>query len=388
MTAISALDSRGLAIPVSKLRKLANATMDVEGLIPLWFGEPDVPTPEFICRAANEALAKGSTFYVEGLGKPWLREAIATYMTGLYNKSVSTDRIAVTASGTNAVNLAFQLLMNAGDRLVTTTPAFPTLLTVPQLQYADIDIVPLTPTGNGWTADLDELLKKAGDAKVLLINSPNNPTGWMLEEHEISRILAACRESGTWIISDEVYARIVFDQTVAPSFATLAEPEDRLIIVNSFSKSWAMTGWRLGWLTLPPSLIPECEKLMEFSMSCAPEFVQAGGLAAIEQGEDFIASQVERYRRGRDLCLERLSRIPGVTCIPPRAAFYIFFRLEGVSDGVAFAEAMAREARVGIAPGMTFDPSMTDWFRICFAKDEQLLNQAFDRIEGYLEKNL
>lgn len=123
-------------------------------------------------------------------------------------------------------------------------------------------------------------------------------------------------------------------------------------------------------------------------MSCAPEFVQAGGLAAIEQGEDFIASQVERYRRGRDLCLERLSRIPGVTCIPPRAAFYIFFRLEGVSDGVAFAEAMAREARVGIAPGMTFDPSMTDWFRICFAKDEQLLNQAFDRIEGYLEKNL
>ena len=206
----------------------------------------------------------------------------------------------------------------------------------------------------------------------------------MLEREEIRTILDACRRSGTWVISDEVYARIVYDEHAAPSFAEICKPEDRLIVINSFSKSWAMTGWRLGWLTLPNSLIADCEKLMEFSMSCAPEFVQAGGLAAITHGEAFIESQIARYRKGRDLVLRRLASMPGVRCIPPRAAFYVFFQMENVADNVGLAEDLAREAGVGIAPGSAFDPSMKDWFRICFANDEALLNEAFDRMEKYL----
>jgi len=384
MQASNNLTSQGIKIPVSKLRQLANATMGTEGLIPLWFGEPDIPTPEFICEAANASLAAGNTYYTEGLGKPFLRNAIATYMSELYNNAVNLNRIAITASGTNALNLAFQLLLDPGDTVVTTLPSFPTLLTVPELQHAVLDTVSLQPSENGWSLDIDALIRKAQDAKILLLNSPNNPTGWMLEREEVQKILEACRKTGTWIISDEVYARIVFEEKAAPSFAEIAEPEDRLIIVNSFSKSWAMTGWRLGWLTLPPSLLHECEKLMEFSMSCAPEFVQAGGLAAVQQGEALISSQIERYRKGRDLAVQRLSAMNGVTCVPPRAAFYAHFRIDGVTDNVGFAEKLAKEGKVGIAPGVTFDPSMQNWFRVCFAKNEDLLNEAFDRMERYL----
>jgi len=384
MTASKNLISKGLEIPVSQTRLLANNCMGIEGIIPLWFGEPDVPTPSFIMDAAHTSMTTGNTYYTEGLGKPFLREAIAKYMSDLYNTKIETDRIAITVSGTNALNLAFQLLMKAGDKMVTTLPSFPTLLTVPELQHAEINTISLQPTSNGWTLDINQLLEKSADAKILLINSPNNPTGWMLEREEIKEILEACRKTGTWIISDEVYARIVYDEKAAPSFAEFAEPEDRLIIVNSFSKSWAMTGWRLGWLTLPPSLLLEFEKLMEFSMSCAPEFVQAGGLAAIEAGEDFIAEQIERLRIGRDISISRLSTMDGITCVPPRAAFYAFFQVEGVKDNAEFAQKLAHEAKVGIAPGITFDPTMQDWFRVCFAKDAKILNEAFDRMEEFL----
>lgn len=386
MNAISGLESKGLTIPVSRLRELANRTMGVEGLIPLWFGEPDVATPDFIVEPAQEAMLAGKTFYTEGLGKPWLREAIATYMSGLYATSIAMDRIAVTVSGSNAVNLACQLLLNPGDRFLTTSPSFPTLLNVPALQHAEVETVSLTPSGNGWSLDLDAFIQRAKQVKVLLINSPNNPTGWLMEGDEIKALLDACRESGTWIIADEVYARIVYEGKAAPSFADYAEPEDRVIIVNSFSKSWAMMGWRLGWLTLPPSLLPQCEKLMEFSMSCAPEFVQAGGLAAIEQGEDFIRSQMIKYRRGRDVSMERLSKLDGIHCVPPRAAFYAHFQIDGVEDDVRFAEHLAKEGKLGIAPGSSFDPAMKNWFRICFAKDEAILNEAYDRFEAFLEK--
>ena len=384
-TAKTDLSSRGLEIPVSPTRAFANQAMGTDSLIPLWFGEPDVPTPSFICEAANASMVAGNTYYTEGLGKPWLRQAIAEYMSHFYAAQVLPERIAVTVSGTNAINLAFQLLLEKDDRVATTLPAFPTLLNVPALQHAELDTVSLEPGNNGWQLDIDALLQKAINAKVLLLNSPNNPTGWMLGKDEIQYILTECRKHGTWIVSDEVYARIVYEDKVAPGFATYCEPEDRVIIVNSFSKSWAMTGWRLGWLTLPPSLAPEAEKLMEFSMSCAPEFVQAGGLAAIERGEEFIADRIARYKSGRDIAIERLSAMSGITCVPPHAAFYAHFQVEGVSDNIAFAHALAEKAKVGIAPGVTFDPSMTDWFRICFAKDAALLNEAFDRMEQFME---
>lgn len=385
MTAVTGLESQGLNIPVSRLRELANRTMGVDGLIPLWFGEPDVPTPDFIVEPAHQAMLAGKTFYTEGLGKPWLREAIAAYMSALYARSINLDRIAITVSGTNAVNLACQLLLEPEDRFLTTSPAFPTLLNVPALQYAQVETVSLTPSGNGWSLEMDSLLEKVADAKVLLLNSPNNPTGWIMEADEIRAVLDKCRKTGTWIISDEVYSRIVFEGKAAPSFADFAEPEDRVIIVNSFSKSWAMMGWRLGWLTLPPSLLQECEKLMEFSMSCAPEFIQAGGLAAIEQGEGFIQEQLAKYRKGRDVSISRLAAIDRIHCVPPQAAFYAHFQIDGVKDDVAFAEKLAKNAKLGIAPGSTFDPSMTNWFRICFAKNEDILNDAYDRLERFLE---
>jgi len=383
--AVEGLTSKGLDIPVSRIRDLANRSMGTQGIIPLWFGETDTPTPDFIRDAAVASLAKGATFYSEGLGKPWLREAIARYMSDLHSVEMTAERVAVTASGSNAVNLAFQMLLEPGDRVLTTLPSFPTLMNVPALQSANLETLSLKPGLDGWQLDMDELVGKLTHVKVLLLNSPNNPTGWMLGNAQIARIVDAARKTGTWIVSDEVYARIVYEETVAPSFAAHGEREDRIITVNSFSKSWAMTGWRLGWLTMPASLTPECEKLMEFSMSCAPEFIQAGGLAAIEKGEDFIKAQQTRLKKARDLVLKRLGHMERVTCIPPDAAFYAFMHIDGVEDDMDFAADLVRTAQLGIAPGSAFDPSLKGWFRICFAKENEMLQEAMARLQTRLE---
>lgn len=296
------LESRAIQVPPSITRELANAAMSVEGLIPLWFGEPNIPTPKFICDEAARSLAAGETFYAEGLGRPYLRDAISSYMSALYGKSIGVDRIAVTVSGGNALNLAFQSVLEEGDTVVTLTPAFPNLLSIPKLQGARTITHALEVKDGKWSLDVEAFLETAKGAKVVLLNSPSNPTGFMLTKDEIARIMEVLRERGTWLISDEVYARTVYSGKAAPSFLEVSEPEDRLIVVNSFSKTWAMTGWRLGWLTLPPSLTPVVEKIAEFSIASAPPFSQRAAVVALEQGEEFVAQMAKNYQHARIWC--------------------------------------------------------------------------------------
>jgi aspartate/methionine/tyrosine aminotransferase len=384
MHAAQELDSRASRVSGNLTRQLANAAMGRPDLIALWFGEPDVATPEFIRRAATESLDGGETFYTEGLGRCYLREALSEYLTRLHGSPIGAERIAVTLSGSNAVNLAFQCILNEGDKVLTTCPAFPNLLSIPALHGARVETIPLRPTEHGWRLDTAELLHAAEGAKALLINSPNNPTGWVMSQDQMREILSACRITGTWLISDEVYSRLCFDRPAAPSMLEVAEPEDRLIVVNSFSKAWAMTGWRLGWLTLPESLMPTLERIMEFSVSCAPAFAQRAGVAALNAGEPFIQEQNERYFANLQSVRQRLSAIEGVELPPTDATFYAFFRIQGVTDNLQFARRLLDEANVGIAPGIAFDPQAVDWFRICFAKSPESLSQALDRLEGWL----
>jgi len=382
--ATDGLRSKGAAISPSLTRLIANAAMNTEGLIPLWFGEPNVPTPKFICEEAAISLSNGETFYAEGLGRPYLREAIAEYMTDLYGIEISTERIAVTVSGGNALNLAFQTLLEPGDKVATIIPAFPNLLNIPSLQGAELITYALEVENGEWVFDADAFLEKVKDAKVVLINSPSNPSGFMLSQKDINKISKTLRKRGIWIIADEVYARTVYTGNVAPSFIKSSMPEDRLIVVNSFSKTWAMTGWRLGWLTIPASLEPIIEKLMEFSIACAPAFTQRGGVVALKQGEEFIRETNDMYRKARDLVCETLLRSDNIICPIPQSSFYAFFKINTVDDSVAFTRKLIEEAKVGLAPGDAFLMPDVGWFRLCFAQTEETLKEALKRLEPYL----
>ena len=290
------------ALPASKIREVADAGRGRADLIPLWFGEPDVPTPAFICQAASRALAAGDTFYQPNAGIPELRTTLADYMNRLYGTRLLPQNVIVAASAMNALMLVMQALVDPDDLVVTTTPAWPNLPAVPQILSGRIRSVPLSPGNAGWRLDLDRLFDACDKrTRVIFLNSPNNPTGWTMAAEEQRAVLAFARARGLWIVSDEVYARIVYDRPTAPSFLEQAAPDDRLIVVNSFSKSWAMTGWRLGWITAPAALGPTFEMLTEYNIAGPAGFIQRAGVVAVQEGEPCVRETVERYRVARDL---------------------------------------------------------------------------------------
>lgn len=373
------------ALPSSKIREVANAGMGLEGVIALWFGEPDRPTPAFIAEAAAQALREGRTFYAPNRGLPELREEIARYMSRVHGRPVAMDRITVTASGMSALNLVQQVLTDPGDNVVVAGPIWPNMLATIRLMGGEPRVVTLKFGNAGWRLDLDEFFARVdGKTKALLVNSPGNPTGWMMEREQQQEVLAFARKRGLWIIADEVYNRLAYGRPASPSFIDIAEPEDRVIAVNSFSKSWAMTGWRLGWLATPAELGPTLEKCIEFHHSCAAEFSQVAGIVALRDGEPFIAEMTARYKAARDLAVERLSEFPRVRVSKPEAAFYLFFPIAGMTDSLAFCKRAVAEARVGLAPGIAFGPEGEGFIRLCFASEPARLAEALDRLAPLL----
>ncbi len=369
----------------SLIRAVSAEGAAVPDLIPLWFGEPDAVTPGFIRDAAKRALDDGQTFYNSNYGIDPLRRAITRYQAGL-GRGGAFERICVTASGVNAIMLACQALLDPGDRVVLPEPHWPNLTGIPRVLGASVTTVPLRlQDGAGWSIDMDALLAALSPGtRMVILNAPANPTGWMLSRAQQQVLLAHCRRHGIWILADDVYERVVFEQRVAPSFLDIAEPEDRVVGINSFSKSWSMTGWRLGWITAPASLMPTLGKISEFNMSCAPPFVQLAGVAALEQGEAFIAATMARYREMRDLACERLGAIPGVSVPVPHGAMYCFFAVAGCTDSVALARRLLHEARVGLAPGRAFGASGEGCLRLCFAVGRERLQAACERIANGL----
>ena len=375
-------------LPSSKIREIAHAGMGRADHIPLWFGEPDTPTPEFICAAAARALAAGDTFYQPNAGVHELRLTLAEYMNGLYGTRLAPDNVTVSASAMNALMLAMQALVDPGDVVVTTTPSWPNLPAVPQILSGAVRSVPLTPGEAGWSLALDRLFDACNSrTRVIFLNSPNNPTGWMMSAEQQEEVLAFARRRGIWIVSDEVYARIVYDRRHAPSFLEHADPDDRVIVVNSFSKTWSMTGWRLGWITAPAALAPCFEMLTEYNIAGPPGFVQRAGIVAVQDGEPFVAELVARYRAARDLVIERISAIPRLSLPRPEAAFYAFIRVDGMQGSVALAKDLLTRTGVGLAPGAAFgdgDHRFDEWLRLCFAATLPTLERAFDRLEHFM----
>jgi aspartate/methionine/tyrosine aminotransferase len=375
-------------IPGSLIREVSEVGRYMPDVIPLWFGEPDTVTPDFVREAAKAALDEGKTFYAPNPGIPPLREAIAAYLARI-NRPVGSGRIAVTASGVNALMLVAQALLSPGDRVVIPSPAWPNMDGIARVMGAQVADLPLRLMNGVWRADLDELLAAiTPETRLLFVNSPGNPTGWTLTAEEQRAILEKCRQTGTWILADDVYERLYFAGDAAPSFLEIAGDQDRVVSVNSFSKSWAMTGWRLGWIVAPPALMDAIGKLNEFNMSSAPTFIQHAGVVALDKGDAFIAETRARYLKARDIAHAVLSSIPGITAPRPDGAMYLFLKVEGCTDSLALAKSLLHSARVGIAPGAAFGAGGEGHLRLCFAQSEARIREASARLAEALSQRL
>ena len=374
-------------LPASRIREVANAGLGRSDVLAFWFGESDEVTPLAVRQAAAQSLMQGETFYSHNLGLLELREGLATYCSALHRR-VDLDRIAVTSAGVTALMLAMQMLAGAGDEVVVVVPVWPNLTGQPAILGAHVRRVALRRGADGaWSLDLEALLAAVTPAtRVLLVNAPNNPTGWTLTRAEQQAVLDHCRKTGTWIVADEVYERVWFGVgRAAPSFLDVAEPDDRLVVAQSFSKTFLMTGWRLGWLVLPPGHLDAIGKLIEFNSSCAPVFVQRGALAALALEADFVPGLVDRLRQGRDQLVEGLQGLPGVRVARPAGGLYAFFRIEGQDDSLAFAKHLVAAHGLGLAPGVAFGAEAEGWLRWCFATREPArLAEGLTRLAGAL----
>ena len=377
-----------LDLAQSRIREVANAGLGRTDLLAFWFGESDEVTPEPIRQAAIASLQMGETFYSHNLGLPELRQAVAHYMSQRHGP-VEIDRLAITSGGVSALMLATQALVDAGDEVVAVTPVWPNLTAQAAIMGARLCCVPLQAHNGQWQLNIEALLVAVtAKTKLLIVNAPNNPTGWTLTRQEQQRILDHCRRTGTWILADEVYERLYFDASAngcAPSFLDLAVTDDRLVVVHSFSKSFLMTGWRLGWLVMPPSMTAQMGKLIEFNTSCVSVFTQRAGIAALENTESITPAVVAHLKLCRDTLIPLLQSIPGLEVSAARGGMYAFFKLAGHRDSLQTAKRLVAEAGLGLAPGEAFAPEAKGWLRWCFAsRDPQRLVQGVDRLRRWL----
>lgn len=383
---LSGLRPEARNAPESGIVEVVNHGRLKEGLIPLWVGEGDLPTPDFIARAANASLAAGETFYTWQRGIPDLREALARYHTTLYGQPFAMDRFFITGSGMQAVQIVVRMITGPGDEVVIPTPAWPNVAAAIGIAGAIPVNVPMDYVQGRFSLDLDRLAAAITPrTRAIAINSPANPTGWTATKDELAAILALARKHGIWIIADEIYGRFVYDGSArAASFHDVMEAEDRILFVQTFSKNWAMTGWRIGWIEAPPAFGQVIENLIQYSTSGSPVFVQRAAIAALEEGEPFVAEQIARATEGRRIIAEGLKATNRVTLSPPDGAFYQFFSVDGREDSRALAIDLVDTANVGLAPGTAFGPGGETGLRLCFARKSSDLVEVVARLQRAL----
>ncbi|MGA7197071.1 MAG: pyridoxal phosphate-dependent aminotransferase [Roseiarcus sp.] len=361
-----------------------------QGLIPLWVGEGDLPTPAFISDAAKASLDRGETFYTAQRGIPDLREAIAAYMTRVYGAApgglaFSAESFFVTIGGMHAIEIATRLVAGPGAEALIPSPAWPNFVGALETAGARPVPVPLDRTGR-WSLDPAKLAAAVTPAtRAIFFNSPANPTGFIATREEIAATLELARRHNLWIIADEIYGRVTYDGTRAPSFHDVMAPDDKIMFVQTLSKNWAMTGFRVGWLEAPRALGPAIENLVQFTTSGVPVFTQRAAIAALTDGEAFLKSQIERWRRSRDILCEGLRATGRVRFFEPEAAFYLFCAVDGFEDSRALAFRLIDEAGVGPAPGAAFGPGGDGHLRLCFARDPAEIEEATRRMARWLK---
>jgi len=377
-----ALSHTARSAPESGIVEVANYGRGREGLIPLFVGEGDTPTPSFICEAATRALAAGETFYTWQRGIPPLREALARYHTALYGRTFNAEEFYVTGSGMQAIQIALAMIAGAGDEIIIPTPTWPNAAAATGILGARAVEVPMSFGNSGWSLDLDRLAAAITQkTRALFVVSPSNPTGWTASAADLSALLALARRHGLWIVADETYARFWYGEGPrALSFFDVMEPHDRILFVNTFSKNWAMTGWRIGWIVAHPSLGQVIENMIQYATSGVAQFMQRAAVAALDHGEGFVAHMVDRARRGREVACTALAATGRVRFAEPQGAFYLFFSLDGEPDARRLALRLVDEANVGLAPGTAFGSGGERFMRLCFARSAEQLAMAMERL--------
>ena len=385
---IASLRPEAQHAPESGIVEVVNAAREQSNLIPLWIGEGDLPTPPFIRDAAKASLDNGETFYTYQRGIPELRQALADYHSEVYGRPFQSDRFFVTGSGMHAIELAVQCVAGAGDEVIYPSPAWPNLAAAVEVMGAKGVPVAMDFSPEGWSLDVERLFAQVTNrTKAIFLNSPSNPTGWVASREVLSAILERARALGLWIIADEVYGRFFYGAgDRAPSFYDIADENDRILYVNTFSKNWSMTGWRIGWLSAPAELGQVIENLVQYTTSGVAVFSQRGALTGLTQGKEFLNEQIARAREGRRITVDGLSVHQRIRFAAPEGAFYFFFGVDGISDTRQLALDLVRETGVGLAPGSAFGAAGEGFLRLCFARRQDHLAEAVQRIVQWVSK--
>jgi len=379
------LSLRSQTLQASKIREIAELGLGNPDVIPLWFGEGAWPSPDILISAAVDALQRGEHFYQPNSGKPGLREEIVRYTSRIYNSDIDVSRVFVSASGMQGLALVAQAIVSPGDKAVVLAPGWPNVSQTFEISGAVITQVNLEVNRGRWHLDIAHLLRSlTPSTKAVIINSPNNPTGWVMTSEDQAVLLEHCRKHNIWIVSDDVYSRLYAKDDAAPSFLSLVTGEDLFISVNSFSKSWSMTGWRLGWVIAPSFLENTLAMLSEFNIAGPAGFIQAAGEIALKSGEEELAVLRRKLAISYGLAATRLEQMSKVNFIEADGAFYCFFSVDGVSDSMALAKLILSETGVGLAPGIAFGAAGEGYLRLCYAQPEAVLEQAFDRLAPFL----
>ena len=372
----------------SRIRELADIAFTMDGVFKLQFGESDMPTPEYIKEAACQAMNEGYTFYTENAGLLSLREAIAKKYFELHDVKVDPkSEIAITASGVQALNVSIRCVIDPGDEAIILSPNWPNATSIVSLFGGRPIEIPYKSNRSRFEIDFDALESAVTPkTKLLVYTSPSNPLGWVANTSEQRSLLDFCRKHRLWLLADEVYERLYYAGPVAPSILKLCSREDAVIVVQSFSKSYCMTGWRLGWMVARSDLIHKASQLNEFIVSHAPSMVQRAGEIALEKGEKDIESMKDSIQKRVNFCFKALSSIESVSLPQPEGAFYLFPRIEGVTDSFSFALSLLKETKVSLAPGVAFGNGGEGSVRICCAADLSILEPAMERFAMFLEK--
>jgi aspartate/methionine/tyrosine aminotransferase len=381
-------------VPHSRIRELAEIAMQMDGVLKLYFGESNVPTPEYIKDAARRALAEGYTYYTENAGYPSLRRALAAYYRRVQGVEIdSGSEIVITASGVQALNVSIRCVLDPGDEALVLTPAWPNASSIAAMCNAGVRQIPHPLCGNRYVVDFDALEAAVTPrTRLLVYTSPSNPLGWTATEEEQQGLLDFARRHGLWLLADEVYDRLYYSGArpgdAAPSILRKCTRQDAVIVTQSFSKTFCMTGWRVGWLVSRRDLAFKAAQLNEFIISHAPSFAQKAAETALEQGEPVIVEMLGRLRSNRDFCLEALRGMPGVTIPSPDGAFYLFPRIDGLADSFDFCRRLLMATRVGLAPGVAFGAGGEGSVRICYAAERSILEPAMERLGEFLKRPL
>ncbi|WP_376089466.1 pyridoxal phosphate-dependent aminotransferase [Roseomonas sp. CCTCC AB2023176] len=380
------LPARILGVGTSQIGMVADRGRDDPDVVKLWIGEGDLPTPDFVVEAAHRAMLAGETRYTYSRGLPRLHRALSDYYRRHWGVEVAPERFTITAGGMNAIMQACQALLDPGDEIIIPTPNWPNLAEAVRVTGGVPVTVPYRRSTDGrFSLSLEDVLAAVTPrTRILVVNSPSNPTGWVMPLAEMEALRDAARERGLWILSDEVYGHFAYGNAIIPSFLQICTPQDRLIVANTFSKNWAMTGWRAGWLIYPQGLAEVFGRLGQYNTTSIPTFVQHAAVTALDEGDDFIRTMVSRCAESRAIMVEGLSRLRGVTVSAPEGAFYLMARIDTGEPSLDLAFRLLREAKVGVAPGTAFGPDGEGFVRICFAVSPELAREAVARLARVL----